>query len=163
MKRLLLLFLLLVPAIAPAQFTYLTNSNNTITITGYTNSDAILVVPDTIAGLPVTVIGDEAFNGAFNLQSITIPHSVLSIAHAAFNQCSALATVTICNGLTNIGSGAFGFCSSLTNLVIPDSVTTLGGQVFIGCSSLTNIVLGSSLNTLAQDTFLVASVSSPLT
>lgn len=152
-KLLPLLFLLLATALARAQFTYVTNDDNTITITGYTESDTNLIIPDTITGLPVTVIGDQAFNGDFNLASVTIPPSVLSIEHAAFSSCYALTTVTMSDGVTNIGVSAFSFCSSLTNLVIPDSVTGISDFAFSDCSSLTNILLGSNVTTVAEYTF----------
>jgi hypothetical protein len=152
-KLLPLLLLLLAPVMARAQFTYVTNDDNTITITGYTESDTNLIIPDTISGFPVTVIGDQAFSGDFNLESVTIPSSVLSIEHGAFNECSSLANVIMSDGVTNIGASAFVFCTSLTNLVIPDSVTTIGSQVFYDCSSLTNILLGSNVTTIASDAF----------
>ena len=45
-----LLLLLVVPAVAQAQFTYETN-NGTITITGYTGPGGAEIIPSTIAGL----------------------------------------------------------------------------------------------------------------
>jgi hypothetical protein len=62
MLRAAALFLLLLPGVTHAQFTYVTNAG-TITITGYTGPGGSVVVPDTIEGFPVTTIGDSAFEG----------------------------------------------------------------------------------------------------
>ena len=49
------------PALVQAQYNFLTNSDNTITITAYTGPHNVAVaIPDTITGLPVTVIANEA-------------------------------------------------------------------------------------------------------
>ena len=60
--RLLLLLLLTLPAVVQAQdYTYTTNDDNTITITGYTGSGGDVTIPDTIDGFSVTSIGDDTF------------------------------------------------------------------------------------------------------
>ena len=56
----LLLLVSLLPVVAHAQFIYITN-NGTITITGYTGTNADVVIPTIINGLPVTSIGVGAF------------------------------------------------------------------------------------------------------
>src|SRR2546426_6019712 len=48
------------PDAAQAQFRYRTN-NNSITITGYTGTNGVVTVPDTINGLPVVSIADNSF------------------------------------------------------------------------------------------------------
>ena len=73
-----LLLVLMLPAVVQAQFTFTTN-NGTITITGYTDSGGDMTIPNTINGLPVTNIGDEAFTDCYNLTSVTISNNVTSI------------------------------------------------------------------------------------
>src|SRR5260221_4676128 len=76
---LLLTFLLLAwPAAMQAQFTFFTN-NGAITITGYTGSAGVVVIPSTTNGYPVTRIGDNAFSDKHSLTSIIIPNSVTNI------------------------------------------------------------------------------------
>jgi len=65
--------LLATPLAVQAQFTY-TVTNQTVTITEYTGTNGVVVIPDTINGLPVTSIGPEAFRDT-GLTSITIPNS----------------------------------------------------------------------------------------
>ena len=74
-----LAFLLLVAPLAQAQFTWTTNADNTITITGYTGPGGDVTIPATITGLPVTIISGYAFNLRTGLGSVTIPVSVTNI------------------------------------------------------------------------------------
>jgi hypothetical protein len=55
-----LLLLFSLPTLVHAQFNYVTNADDTITITGFTGGDTAYI-PSTINGLPVTSIGDSAF------------------------------------------------------------------------------------------------------
>jgi hypothetical protein len=128
-----LLFLLLVPTVVEAQFTFITN-NGTITITGYTGPVSAVTIPDTINGLPVTSIGDWAFyNGASPgpgiLTGVAIPNGVTSIGDYAFAWNYTLRSATLGNGLRSIGVGAFADCG-LTTITIPRSVSSLGDLAF---------------------------------
>ncbi|MDB4391605.1 leucine-rich repeat protein, partial [Akkermansiaceae bacterium] len=77
-----------------------------------------LVIPDTIGGVPVTSIGNYAFNGCTSLTSVTIGNGVTSIGDYAFNGCTSLTSITIPDGVTSIGNGAFSNCTSLTTIEV---------------------------------------------
>ena len=77
-----------------------------------------VVIPESIAGKPVTRIADSAFSGCSGLTSMTIPASVTSIREGAFSGCSGLTSVTIPSSVTSIGSDAFYGCSGLTSVTI---------------------------------------------
>ena len=143
LKNFLLGALLLLPAVVQAQFTFTTN-NGAITITGYTGSNGVVVIPDTTNGYPVTGIGDNAFAGYNNLTNITIPNSITSIGIAAFDGCNNLAGITIPDSITNIGAAAFNSCLSLTNVTIPASVTSIGDYAFFYCTNLTAITVDAT-------------------
>jgi len=146
------LFLLVLPAAAHAQYTYVTNSDNvSITITGYTGAGGAVVVPNTIKGYAVTNIGNSAFNGITTITSVTIPASVTNIGVGAFESCTNLVRITLVNGLTYIGSSAF-FGSGLTNIVVPNSVTTIGDDAFFGCP-LAGATLSQSLTSIGSFVF----------
>ena len=131
--------LLVLSATVQAQFTFTTN-NGSITITGYTGSNSVIVIPDTTNGYPVTSIGDNAFDSP-NLTSVTIPGSITSIGDYAFYGCINLASLALPGSITNIGIGAFNSCWSLTNVEIPASVTSIGNSAFIYCTNLTAITV----------------------
>ena len=118
-----LLLLLTLPAVVQAQFNY-TTDNGTITITGYTGPGGAVAIPDTINGLPVTRIGENAFHEKTSLTSVTIPNSVISIGIGAFYGCTSLTSVTIGNSVTSIGY-AFSGCTSLTAVYFKGNTPSL--------------------------------------
>ncbi len=133
-----------VEAFTPSDdFSYIT-SNNTITITGYTGANSTVIIPDTINGLPVTSIGNYAFENETSVTSVTIPGSVTSIGADAFLG-SGLTSLAIGGAVTNIKSAAFAYCSSLTNVTISSGVASIGGNAFILDTRLTGIyILGNA-------------------
>jgi hypothetical protein len=117
-----------------AQFTFITN-NEAITITSYRGTNTDVRIPDTINGLPVTTIGQFAFNSNLRLFSVTIPDSVTIIEDSAFQDCFGLVNVKIGNRVASIGADAF-WNTPLHKVKIPASVTNIGGAAFDGCSRL---------------------------
>ena len=63
-------------------------------ITGYTGVEGDVTIPSTLAGSPVTSIGDSAFSNT-SLTSINIPQAVTSIGDEAFNNCAALTSIIV--------------------------------------------------------------------
>src|SRR5215468_12328316 len=112
-----LLSLAVIGEIQAQDFSY-TNTNGTITITGYIGPGGDVVIPSTIAGAPVTSIGDGAFSfinnpfslssptGLSNMTSVTIPDSVTNLGEGAFTGCPNLANISIGKGVTTLKEGA---------------------------------------------------------
>jgi hypothetical protein len=152
-----LVVVLMVAAAAHAQFTY-TITSGTVTITGYTSTNPVVVIPSTIDGLPVTAIGTSAF---YNLHvagvsipaSVSIPNSVTSIGDDAFSLCNGLTNITIPNSVTSIGAGAFHECWNLTSVNIPNSVTSIEDSAFNNCTSLTNVTIPDSVTSIGDYAF----------
>jgi hypothetical protein len=151
--RLLPLLLLLPAALQAQDYTFTTNDDNTITITGYTGSGGAVTIPSTINGLPVTSIGNTAFYYCTNLTSITIPNSVTSIGDFAFCNCDGLISLTIGNSVTSLGFCAFYYCTSLTNVTIPYSVTSIGDHAFGGCTCPITVTIPNSVTSIADSKF----------
>ena len=171
------LLLLAPPIAAQAQdFTWTTNADETITITGYTGSGRMADIPSNIMDKIVTRIGTNAFHSCTSLTGISIPKSVTNIGRYAFYNCASLTNavipesvnnidgwlytscenlvwVTIPNSVTNIGTQAFMHCESLTNVVIPDSVKSIGGTAFMYCDSLLSVSIGSGLKSTGSQPF----------
>lgn len=93
-------------------FTYESSGTN-ITITGYTGPGGDVTIPESIASLPVTRIGEWVFSGCTGLTSITLPNSVEEIGWEAFSGCTSLTSITIPNSFTIIRDDAFAGCTSL--------------------------------------------------
>ncbi len=129
-----------------------TTDGSQVTITGYVGTQTKLTIPTTIAGLPVTAIGEKAFYGNKTIQQVIIPDSVKTIGVSAFNSCSALTTVTLPNGLTQIAESTFRN-SGLTSIDIPASVTLIDKYAFWYCYSLTSVTLHEGLEILSTNAF----------
>ncbi len=93
---------------ARSDFTY-TEANGQITVTGYTGTSPELIIPSAINGLPVTAIGESAFQGA-SVTSIVIPESITELGWFVFADCTALQKITIPATVTKVGYGAFDRC-----------------------------------------------------
>ncbi len=115
------------------------------TITRYNGSDAELVIPSTINGVKVKIIGYEAFRWCDSITNVTIPNGVTTIERSAFYGCSDLKSITIPNSVTNIEDSAFDECSSLISIVIPNGVKFIGIDEFDGCTSLKSITIPNSV------------------
>lgn len=71
------------------------------TITGYVESDTVVVIPSKINGVTVTTIGTDAFLG-LNITSVTIPASVTEIGSNAFAGCTNLTSVHYAGDWSNL-------------------------------------------------------------
>ncbi len=61
-------------------------------------------------------IGESAFAGNANLESIQLPYSLQRIGESAFAGCTALTDVVLPASVTTIGKGAFAQCSALRSV-----------------------------------------------
>jgi hypothetical protein len=128
--------------------------NNCVTITGIgTCIDTEIIIPDKMNGLPVTSIGDAAFQNCTNLTSISIPEGVISIGSSAFKNCSNLTSVSIPEGITSIEDSTFKNCSSLTSVSIPEGVITIGLYAFSDCGSLTGVSIPAGVSNIEAQAF----------
>jgi hypothetical protein len=128
-----------------------TKEGNAITITKYVGKGTVVNIPARIQNLPVTSIGDGAFENCTSITSVAIPNGVISIWHGAFYGCTNLGSVTIPNSVTTIRSLAFGNCTKLTSITIPASVKSIEGNAFKG-SPITSVTFQGQTN-IDRDTF----------
>lgn len=77
-----------------------------------------------LSGIENTVIPDNALKGLTNLVNVSIPETVTVIGENAFAGCSNLETITLIN-VSEIGNGAFAGCANLTSVII----NTQGSEV----------------------------------
>ena len=89
----------------------------------------------------LTSIGQSAFQGCANLDSITLPTGLTAIGVNAFNGCTNLQSIVIPEGVTSLRNGVFANCASLTTIEIPSSVTEIQGAVFYGCTNLKSVTV----------------------
>ena len=131
---------------------------------------------------PVKSIGEKAFEGRYEMTSVTIPSTIISIGDYAFagcymsdrglknvmfsgssvlrignhsfDSCLLLESISIPASVTSIGEGAFSHCEKLSsNIIIPTGVTMIKKEVFKYCSSLTTVTIPSTVNAIMDDAF----------
>ncbi|MDE6705726.1 MAG: leucine-rich repeat domain-containing protein [Treponemataceae bacterium] len=140
-------------------------------VTGYTGTlPANLVIPD-----GVTEIERGVLSGCFDIESVTIPGSVLADAQRSamsdgsyemvrikfnsdkftgmFSDCTYLERVTILDGAVRIPLYMFFNCTSLKSITIPDSMTTIAQGAFYNCASLKSIAIPPSVTAIGNIAF----------
>jgi uncharacterized repeat protein (TIGR02543 family) len=136
---------------------------SSLSITGYLGTDSEIVIPEHIKSLPVTAIGDRAFdnsdpgNDAKRLTSVTLPPTITIIGDLAFAD-NRLTEFIIPGELISIGSQAF-YRNQLTEIHIPDQVRTIGKGAFLS-NELTTLYLGTQLTSLGDQAFAVNQLTS---
>lgn len=164
-RLLSLLFILVLPAVVQAEFTFATN-NGAITITGYTGTCAAVTIPANINGLPVTSIASYAFPGNINLTNVTIGAGITNIGDYAFSDCTSLTAINVdaSNPDYNSVDGVL-FDQTQTTLIqypasktgtcyaIPSGVLSIGDASFYDSQSLTNIAIPNSVTNIGLESF----------
>ena len=116
---------------------------------------------------PVTIIGENAFNGCIHLMSISIPSSIIKIGAGAFQACRLLERVDItdlsawcrikfesssanpcCNGVKLYLNN-----TEVTNLTIPSDITSIKQYAFYNCKGLTSITIPDSVTSIRNEAF----------
>ncbi len=126
-------------------------------ISGYNAGDdateTVVVIPDVIEDVPVTIIKASAFSGKENLTEVVIPDSITTISNAAFYNCKNLKVVIIPDSVTYIGESAFQGCEALEYVVIGKGVKEIGDLAFKNCKALKSLDLGKSVETIGNGAF----------
>ena len=99
------------------------------------------------------LIASGAFSGCENLETVTIPDSVISISNYAFSGCEKLTTVNLPSTISKIEDNAFYGCSSLVTVNIPSNVTTIGNNVFENCSALEKVNISEKVQSIGEEVF----------
>ena len=86
----------------------------------YTGEDELVEIPSRVKGLPVTAIGDRAFEDNEYVRSVVLPKTVDDIGHEAFKG-SRIERFEVSPQVKRIGNAAFAFTASLREF-------SLGGE-----------------------------------
>lgn len=133
-------------------------SGGQATITKYdtyvdTSTSKTLIIPETLGGVPVTKIADQAFRFVNDLQEIVIPETVTYIGSYAFENCSNLTKLVIPDKVEYIGDGAFAFCQRIQTVTLGENVDYIGTRAFRCCYLLTELVLPDGIRELGNSVF----------
>lgn len=127
--------------------------NSSGKLTKYKGTELNVVIPESVNGITVQAISENAFNDHKDIKSVVIPGTVEEIETYTFSNCTELESVTFQEGVKSIYSHSFTNCSSLKSITIPASVTYIAdedkgeGPPFVGCSGLESIVVAEGNET----------------
>lgn len=125
-------------------YQYAIHKNGKVQILKYIGNDSEVIIPNNLAGCPVSYIGKLAFaennpdgdltveNPKHILISVVMPDTVVGIGDTAFYYCQKLETIRLSNNLKYIGSLAFAYCENLNNLEFTSSLEAIGYNAFKG-------------------------------
>ena len=129
----------------PTDAQYFELDAETGTITGYTGTDADVIVPRQIDGVEVKAIGYSAFENCRDytntdtvtnqtswtpLRSIVLPETVTEIADSAFSYCQQLETFICYGPALSTGKGTFSNCKHLEQVIFVNGVGMIDNYAF---------------------------------
>ena len=80
-----------------------------------------IIIPDTVAGYPVTAIGRNAFNSRNSVQHVIIPDTVTKIDDYAFYSNKSIKEITIPENVSYIGAEVFAKCTALERITVAEN------------------------------------------
>lgn len=100
-----------------------------------------ITIPDTINGVKVTEIGNEAFKGNTIVKNIVISSNIQRICSEAFSGCSALENIIIGNNVTKMGDNVFYGCKNLKEATFGSGLFegNVGSYIFSDCINLKTV------------------------
>ena len=107
-----------------------------------------LIIPE-----GVEEIGDEAFKGMSNLESIELPGSLKKLGERVFADCRSLKSVEFPGSLIEIGKDTFQNCAQLKTIKVGEGITALPENFASDCKSLTQVTLPSTLESIGDRAF----------
>ena len=87
-------------------------------------------------GNQIKKIGSRSFSGMTSLKEVKMSDSVQSMGNYAFYGCNSLITITLSSGLTSISTGALASCEELFSITIPKNIYTIDVAAFYDCNKL---------------------------
>lgn len=94
-------------------------------VTGYQGTDAVVVIPPVLGGVPVAGIAAEAFSDCTAMAEVLLPECLVWVEDGAFQRCS-LQVLTLFDSIETIHDAAFQACPQLQTLQINASEPPYG-------------------------------------
>jgi hypothetical protein len=101
----------------------------------------------------VSEIAGEAFSGASDLLSLTVPDSLTSFGMNAFQRCLALKSFIVPSKVTRLSTGVFSLCTGLESVTLSEGILVVESAAFLNCRKLNSLVLPQSLTAIEMNAF----------
>ncbi|MBQ6972782.1 MAG: leucine-rich repeat protein [Synergistaceae bacterium] len=152
------------------------SNDSGVTVTKYETGQNSASVPDSLHGLPVTVLESGTMEAVFpsSVQSVILPHSLgrlgdnalkavsikgielpdslREIGREAFSQ-SFIESVKIPSGVVSAGAEAFSVCLYLRSADISQAMTEIPEKFFERCNSLSSVAIPEGIERVGQYAF----------
>ncbi len=109
-----------------------------------------MLIPADVNGMPVKVIGEEAFAG-MDIKRLGLPDTLAAIEDGAFRD-TKVSSLELPENLERIGAGAFEGCA-LERLQLPDCPLTVGERAFAGSRDLWTVLVPNGETVLEDGAF----------
>ncbi len=116
--------------------------NDVIEITKFTGTSKDIVIPNEIDGHSVMIIGEKAFEGNENIQSLVIPENLKWIKESAFSDCKNLSKVTFEGNSTlyELSEDCF-YQTNISEITIPETCAIVDRASFLCCYNLKKLTI----------------------
>lgn len=94
---------------------------------------------DVIIPVGPSEIGEGAFKGKDNIQSVRIPYTITRIGKNAFSDCTSLKKVVLPSSIVFIDEEAFSNCSNLEEIYLPASYLEIDKTAFLDCPNISTV------------------------
>ncbi|MBQ7116459.1 MAG: leucine-rich repeat protein [Clostridia bacterium] len=151
------------------------NAPTKAVITKYIGNETKVIIPETLGGLTVTGIANNAFKESTNLTYVKLPSTLETLSARAFSYCSELTdfdidasnqTFTVIDGVvyrknTNTESATYGKITTLSafpagksgKFTIPYGVESIASYAFERCYNLTSVDMYNTVTTINSYAF----------
>ncbi len=119
-------------------------------VMSYVNEE-LVIIPESIEGRPVSIIGKHSFSESDMIRWLVIPKTIRKIDDGAFYLCSSLEYISLVDGIEIIDDYAFSNCYSLKIVLLPSSVQEVGDYAFAQCHSLEVIMAQEPLRSIGDN------------
>ncbi|MCR5653570.1 MAG: leucine-rich repeat protein [Ruminococcus sp.] len=120
--------------------------DDNLSVTGYSGTDPVLVVPETVYNKPVTRFEEKALRENTVIRSVIMHDNMTNVRQRAMYQCKNLSYVYYSKKLEVIGKYAFAYNSSLTSAFLRNtSIRELYDDVYLSCANLEYVSLPDTL------------------
>ncbi|MBP5433542.1 leucine-rich repeat protein [Ruminococcus sp.] len=115
--------------------------------------NTVVIIPDEVDGVPVTVIGSGTFKYKSNLECVVFGKNIQTVEKYAFYQSSELQKVVMNDKLKTIGDSAFEDCYKLNDITIGNNIEYIGESAFLNCFSLSKFKLPDTVKHIGRAAF----------
>lgn len=119
-------------------------------ITRHSDKHGCMLIPTDVSGMPVKVIGEEAF-ADMDIKWLNLPDTLVAIEAGAFRN-TGISHLKLPENLEYIGAGAFEGCG-LQRLQFPDGLLNIGERAFAGSRDLWTVLIPNGETMLEDGVF----------